>query len=524
MQKILLLLICSSAYINSYAQNAGVLDSTFNTNGIYTHDFGFHDNLNDITVQPNQKIICTGVALTPAFAAELKVLRLKTDGTPDSSFATNGVYSMLIGNETYGYESYVQPDGKIIVAGLTYDANYNGDWLLLRLDSTGVLDSAFGTNGMTFVDFFTRDDIAQAVTMQPDGKILVSGTYTDTINYFNNPVIGRFNANGSIDTAFGINGFVAVAGIDIDNELTSIAMQKNGKIVAAGHYSKVFTGAMDFDVFVMCVDSNGILDASFGVNGVVKTSVNGGIDDAFGMETDNDGNIFVAGFTTLPVTLYLDMILLKYDSTGTLDSNFGTSGIVTFNNADEDVAYDLKIQSDNKIVVAGSSGIGFFGPRSATVWRYLPNGTPDNTFGINGFVTTDIYPTFQDYNAVALQADGKIICAGRTNNGTQNDIATVRYINDLTTSITEMNTQLQIKLFPNPARPGETVTVQLENNFSSIIKIQLTELTGKEILTQQIAAGKKHFTYQLPKSLSPGIYFITIFDGKSVHVEKVAVE
>jgi len=86
-------------------------------------------------------------------------------------------------------------------------------------------------------------------------------------------------------------------------------------------------------------------------------------------------------------------------------------------------------------------------------WTYQKQnyGTPDNTFGVNGFVTTDINPTFQDYNAMTIAADGKIICAGRTNNATTlNDIAVVRYNNDLSTSVTEIEKANEVSVFPNP--------------------------------------------------------------------------
>jgi len=418
------------------------------------------------------------VALTASFAGELKVIRLLTDGTPDSAFGTNSVFSILIGNETYGYESFVQPDGKIIVAGITYDANYYADWLLLRLDSTGVIDSSFGTNGITMVDFYTRDDLAQAVTLQADGKIVVSGTITDTVNYYNNPTIVRFTADGIIDSTFGVNGVATIPAIDIDNELTIIAVQADGKIVAAGHYSKVFTGSMDFDILVIRVDANGVPDATFGTNGVVKTSINGGIDDSFGMELDAAQNIIVAGFTTLPVTLTLDMVLVKYDSSGTPDPNFGTAGIVTFNNSDEDVAYDLKIQPDNKIVVGGSSGLSFTGPRDIAIWRYLTDGTPDNTFGANGFVTTAIGPDFQDANSIVLQADGKIVAAGRANNGSQNDIAVVRYLNDLSSAVEEMMSNGMFSVFPNPVSQNGTITLNYKLKSAGHMQIEFYNLMG----------------------------------------------
>lgn len=518
--------LCSLISLAAAAQTAGTLDSTFNSNGIYTYDFGFHDNLKDVKIQPDQKIVCTGVALTPSFAGELRVLRLNPDGTPDNTFGTNGVYSLLIGNECYGYESFVRADGKIIVAGLTYDANYNADWLLLRLDSTGTLDPTFGTNGITMVDFFTRDDIAQAITVQADGKILVSGTSNDTINYYNNPTIVRFTENGVIDSTFGTNGIITVAGIDIDNELTSIAVQNDGKIVAAGHYSKVFTGAMDFDVLVIRVDSNGVPDATFGTNGVAITPINGGIDDSFGMALDTSQNIIVAGFTTLPFTLTLDMVLLKYNTSGTLDPNFGTGGIVTFNNSDEDVAYGVKIQPDNKIVVGGSSGLSFFGPRSMAVWRYLSNGTPDNTFGTNGFTTTDIYPDYQDINSIALQADGKIVAAGRTYNGSQNDIAVVRYLNGIPTSVEEMSNKNLLSVFPNPVSQNGKITLNYKS-LNGQEQIEFYNLMGVKIAETHSGIsrqGTSSTEVRLPAPLVPCIYFVKVAGNESVNAFKLVVE
>jgi uncharacterized delta-60 repeat protein len=520
---LLFTLFCSTTLS---AQTAGTLDSTFATNGVYTTDFGFHENVNDIKVQPDQKIIWTGVALTPAFAGVLKVLRLKADGTPDSSFATNGVYSLLIGNETYGYESCVQSDGKIIVAGITYDANYNADWLLLRLNSTGTLDTTFGTNGITMVDFFTNDDLAQALTIQPDGKILVSGTSTDTINYYNDPTIVRFTENGIIDSTFGVNGVVIFPSLHIDNELTSIAIQANGKIIASGHYSPVFTGATDFDILLICLDSNGLPDPNFGNNGMVTTSVNGGIDDCFGMKLDSAENIFVAGFTTLPFTQTLDMILMKYNSTGTLDPGFGNNGLVTFNNADEDVAMDLVIQNDNKIVLCGSSGLSFFGPRSFALWRYLPNGTPDNSFGNNGFVTTAVSSTFQDFNAMDLQADGKIVAGGRLNNivSNNNDAAVLRYYNDMPTTINELTNSSAVSVYPNPVLQKQIITLHFENKINSKMQVSILDVLGNKLSACNVNPNQNSLSFQLPVNIGGGIYFVMTDDGKNQHIQKLIVQ
>lgn len=511
--------------VQAFSQQAGMLDSSFNQTGIYLNDFGFQDNLNDVQIQPDQKIILTGVALTPAFAGELKVMRLKSNGSPDSTFATNGIYTLLVGNESYGYRSAVTQDGKIIIAGINYDATYQADWLLLRLDSTGMLDPTFGNNGITLVDFFNRDDLAYGMKLQPDGKIVVAGSFTDTVNFYNNPCIMRFMADGIVDSSFGNNGIAFIPGIDIDNRFYNVTIQPDGKVVACGHLSKVFAGSQDFDVLVMRTDSNGIPDQGFGINGTIIQSINGGIDDAFGIDIDLDGNIVVAGFTTLPVTLEFDMVLIKYDSTGMPVSNFGNNGVITFNNSEIDLAMDVKVQPDNKIVLGGSSGLSFFGARDFALWRYLPDGNPDATFGNNGFVTTAILPTFQDCNAIALQSDGKIVAAGRANNSLNNDIAVARYLNNLGTSVQEIITvENSVFVIPNPSLPGSDLSVCLKNADQSGYTAVMFDCSGREIFREQLNNfDTEKYLLQLPAFIKSGIYLLKIFNQKETYTGKLIV-
>lgn len=527
MKKIcLILLVITSLFKPAFSQQAGTPDSSFNQTGIYMHDFGFHDNLNDVIIQPDQRIILTGVAITPAFAGVLKVMRLKTDGTPDSSFAVNGVYSLLVGNESYGYKSAITADGKILVAGITYDANYQADWLLLRMDSTGTLDPSFGNNGITLIDFFNRDDLAYGMALQPDGKIVVAGSYTDTVNFYNNPCIMRFTADGIVDSTYGSNGYAFLPGIDIDNRFYNVVVQPNGKIVACGHYSKVFSGAQDFDVLVFRTDSTGTPDAGFGVNGAIIQSINGGIDDVFGLGIDHDNNIVLAGYTTVPVTLEYDMVLLKYDSTGIPVSTFGNSGMVTFNNSEFDVAMSVQIQPDNKILAGGSSGLSFFGARDFALWRYLPDGTPDPSFGNNGFVTTAVTPNFQDCNSIALQGDGKIVAAGKTFSGTNNDMAVVRHLNDLGTTVYENNFRANdFQIFPNPAISGNLLTIHLKNQTIKNAAVAMLDCTGREIFRSKLAATNAETNFiRLPESLTGGMYLLMISDNNETFIRKLIVK
>ncbi|MBL0071445.1 MAG: hypothetical protein IPP34_06375 [Bacteroidetes bacterium] len=164
--------------------------------------------------------------------------------------------------------------------------------------------------------------------------------------------------NGTIDSTFGVNGVYRMTVAENDNELTSIALQSDGKIVVSGHIDNGLTtgGQFDFDILVIRLNSDGTPDATFGTNGITITS-NGiqNVDDAFGTIVSSTGDILVSGFSTQPNFSY-DAILLKYDTTGVLDPAFGIGGIVVFNENDFEVGFDLAEQADGKILLAGNSG------------------------------------------------------------------------------------------------------------------------------------------------------------------------
>ncbi|HMT30132.1 MAG TPA: hypothetical protein PKD91_12715, partial [Bacteroidia bacterium] len=131
-----------------YSQNAGSLDTSFNSTGIFTHDYGFQDNITDVKIQPaDQKILISGTAINTAFSGKLLVARVLPGGGFDPSF--NGTGSLIIPdfNESYAYESVIKNDGKILVAGAAADPQFQFSMLVIRLNEDGTIDSTFGTNG-----------------------------------------------------------------------------------------------------------------------------------------------------------------------------------------------------------------------------------------------------------------------------------------------------------------------------------------------------------------------------------------
>ena len=175
---------------------------------------------------------------------------------------------------------------------------------------------------------------------------------------------------------------------------------------------------------------DGTLDMGFGDGGVVKQAIDLGIDDCFGMDFDADGNIYTAGFTTVAFTGDLNMALLKFLPDGTLDTSFGTNGMVLETGNPVSYANDMLVQPDQKILVGGGFG-SIFTSQDYSLWRFLPNGDPDPTFGTNGLVLSDFSGQTQDCNGIALQADGKILAAGKADFTGTRDMLVARYTNDI---------------------------------------------------------------------------------------------
>jgi uncharacterized delta-60 repeat protein len=288
--------------------------------------------------------------------------------------------------------------------------------------SDGTLDSQFGTGGKVITDFGNVDE-GYAVAIQADGKIIVAG-YSTTSGYSQDFALARFTTTGELDSAFGTNGKVTT---DIGTNQTdvgyAVALQTDGKIIVAG--LSWASGTQTFAV--VRYTSTGDLDSTFGTGGRVTTGFdNNGADAAYAIHIQADGKITVAG-VSWGGTSY-DFAVARYTSTGELDATFGTGGtVVTDIGVDSfDSVHAMTLQTDGKIIVVGSSGAA--GSEDFVAVRYTTSGELDTTFGIGGMVITDIGTNSLDAGyAVAIQTDGKILIAGVFDSGTSNDFAVLRY-------------------------------------------------------------------------------------------------
>ena len=175
----------------------------------------------------------------------------------------------------------------------------------------------------------------------------------------------------------------------------------------------------------MRYNTNGSLDTNFGTGGIVTTSIGSVNDYASALGIQSDGKIVVAGYSYNSSSKF-HFALVRYNTNGSLDTTFGTGGIVTTAvGSSYDYAHALGIQSDGKIVVAGSSSNG--SKYNFALVRYNANGTLDTGFGTGGVVTTSIGSNWDSAYGLGIQSDGKILAAGYSGNGSNYDFALVRY-------------------------------------------------------------------------------------------------
>jgi uncharacterized delta-60 repeat protein len=404
----------------------GDVDKTFGTNGhVSTDVLGFEDDANGVAVQPDGKIVVVGSASLGQAQADLinadfLVARYNANGEPDLTFGNGGkVLTDFSGDLDAAQAVAIQPNGKIIVAGYAHvfvnTVGFSYDFALVRYNADGSLDNSFGVGGKVLTNFakppsnINGDDFAYDLVLAPDGKIVVAGYSRQNSTYYF--CVARYNSNGSLDTSFGSAGR-ALATYNIDENIAyAVALQPDGKIVIAGY---VYTSP-GYDFALVRFNSNGSVDTGFGNNGLVTTDFAFlvSFDFAYDLAVQADGKIVVAGKTDKGVSGALYCALARYNSDGSLDAGFGTGGKVTTSLTAPSSAHAVALQKDGKIIVAGSSGTSFESFDFAMA-RFNIDGSLDNSFGSGGKVTTDLFGDIDFANAIAIQPDGKVVLAGVT--------------------------------------------------------------------------------------------------------------
>ena len=433
-KKLLILIICFARMNLLLSTSNQFLDTTFGTDssGIVEIDIGDASQINSIKIQSSDgKIIAAGSTLNPN--KQFSISRTNTDGTIDLTFGTNGLTTTQIGSNASTAQISgidLQLSGDIIAAGYYFDSGVATQIVIARYNTNGTLDTTFGTSGIT-TTLVGVGATASSVKIQADDSIVVSGT--TVINGAPNILVARYTPLGILDTTFnptgigsGIPGVVTTL-VGVSSSSSGVTIDGSRNIIIAG-YS---TDGMTSNKFTLArYTSTGLLDNTFGTNGIVKTVI-GNNSSASSIAIDGSGNFLVAGLSDN------NAALARYTSTGVLDKTFGTGGIVTTFVGTTNIWNSLAIQDDGGIVTGGLK-TAIDGNADCLVARFLTTGALDQAFGKGGLIATSVSSQSNQINSIAIDANVKTVAGGFAINAKSlnSESALIRYTNGTTNSIT----------------------------------------------------------------------------------------
>ncbi len=371
----------STVLLERFAAN-GQPDGSFGSGGVVrgpavTSAFDTGSLGRSVAVQSDGKIVVAGKATSPDASGTDGILveRYNSNGSIDSSFGSHGVALALTQQLADGYGVAIQSDGKIVATG---SANASGSGgvtprvAVVRFNTNGSLDSGFANHGTDVIDLGAYS-VALGVALQSDGKIVIVGSQAPGLQV-PNALIARLTSTGARDPSFNGNGaFTHQYAIGAANSaFNAVAVQKDGKIVAAGAATSGNTGA---NAVIARFTSGGTPDGSFGSGGVVfkpsatSSSVTSTIPGATGVTLAGNGDIVASG--TLTVNGVSDVAAWAVRSNGATETGFGLGGVVTtpFGTNGRGEGNGLAVGADGKFVVAGDSRT-IFGAYSGVVVRY----------------------------------------------------------------------------------------------------------------------------------------------------------
>ena len=364
----------------------GSLDTTFNKNGQVVSAI---DTAYFAVVAQGDKVVVAGT-----MGGDLVIVRYLADGRVDPSFGTGGrmVVDFGFDNDT-AYALAVAPDGKLVAAGQA-----DGNFAVARFSAEGRMDPSFAAGGMALLDLGSSTDLAGAVAVQADGKIVIAGTSGTNV------VVVRLQANGQDDSAalgsaspFSGDGFLQVAGLlaredaTLADRSTALAIQSDGRILIGNH-----TAGGDFGV--VRITSAGNVDSSFGNDGLAVADF-GGDDDADAILLQPTGEILVVGTSLAGTTGSVTLAALS--SSGALIEGFGEGGKLMLDSGMVNTARELHVgdlvlrafgtrQSDGRVVV-GTTNSAPQQSSASVIRRLIPPGARSQSAG-------DSLGTFGDVN------------------------------------------------------------------------------------------------------------------------------
>lgn len=513
-----------------HAQNAGTLDASFGDAGkVFSIIGGVESKANGVAVQTDGKIIVVGYAVSSLGDKDFATIRLNSDGGFDTTFGTNGIVLTDLQNysDDVANSVAIQADGFIVIAGESQDG-IEKKAALIRLDTTGNLDSGFNASGIVLSDWIAgqQDAINILKFHLPTGNLIVGG-YSELSSTVATPILARYTSAGQLDTNFNSTGIVNMAVVSGDATRTivveDIAVKANGIISAVG-WRRTTSTSISTEWWAGRVLSNGSMDNTFSIDGVLSYDETG---SNYGtcIELLSNDNLLVSGYRQYNGDY--SFRYLTINSNGNIPA-VSTGFIIT---GSQDILHSMLIDPNGNYILAGSSGTSLSG--SFILTRLYPFGAFDVTFGSNGLTSTQfVTNNLNQCNEIILQTDQKIIAVGFGGQGfavsrylgvEQTDLNNFDLISPATNSINQPFTSLNLDWSDATGADGyiierstdETFTT-LQSSNSVLSQTTLTNLTPNTLYYWRVKAytnfeegeyvgpwsfttvGLNNFTLQLP--------------------------
>ncbi len=488
------LLVLTSLFVIGAFGNTVTLDTTFNGTGYSLqsavpapqHSFG-----RSMVLQPDGKILMAGYTVDDFSPDKFALMRLNSDGTLDTSFGSNGVVVSAIDLGDRHAKIRLQPDGKILFAGISSNNETFTNYTLIRYNADGSFDTTFNSTGYVVQSFNNSSfDEVTDLNIQADGKIVLVGRTAQVPgvpNFEFNIGVMRFNTNGSLDTTFNKTGMTIIGTENATEEAYSVTIQADGKILIGGLH-KVNT----LDFLLMRLNSNGTVDTSFGNNGMTITPVSSGQDLIGTLDFQSDGKIIAGGRSHIA----------RYTPDGILDTSFGSNGVTPGTGEMSEV----KVKSDDKIMIATRFGA------NAGVARLMKDGAYDTKFN-GGARNIFIEDSSCAALSFAFQSDDKILLGGNCspNTGTSK-FAVFRLEENRTKRFLDFdgNGGTDISIY----RPSNGQWWYLENLFTQKVLGQFGAATDRPVPADFTGDGRTDLAVFRP---STGQWFISRSDNGSFY-------
>ncbi|MCB9254857.1 MAG: hypothetical protein H6617_09265 [Bdellovibrionaceae bacterium] len=354
-----------------------------------------------------------------AATRDILICRFLTDGSLDTAFAVAGIYTLDLTADRDEVNGLVVDSSRRIYAGGWREngGGATRDFYVIRLDSAGALDTSWGVAGISTADQSGRRDelYKLAIASNGTGNIYAGGwAQTGGNSSTRDFAVVRFNSVGVLDTAYGASGW-ALADFGLRDEATAMALTSDNKVYIGGYAETGAGGNTTRRIAIARVDTDGNLDGGWGGFGLVTLELDTGNEDRVdALYANTDGTVLVAGTLDRPGTDD-EVFLARYLSNGNLDGAFGTTAsgyTISFSsNGINEIVHELGYTNNGKILVLGRGG----GP--GMIARFFSDGSID-TFGntTTGYGRPNGPLGDFLYHAV-MESDGRYVVGGRTNNG-----------------------------------------------------------------------------------------------------------